>query len=111
MTATTSDTIVTVEEQMRGWLAHIHRFKEFHKQVPGYQRLSEMMDFFSRWRVLPFDDRAADECRRLRGLRLRLGTMDFKIAAIALTHNALVLSANLQDFRKVPGLRVENSLD
>jgi predicted nucleic acid-binding protein len=37
--------------------------------------------------------------------------MDLKIACIALGHGALVLSANLQDFQQVPGLRVENWLD
>jgi len=41
---------------------------------------------------------------------VRIGSMDLKIASIALVHNALVLSANLQDFQKVPGLRVENWL-
>jgi predicted nucleic acid-binding protein len=36
--------------------------------------------------------------------------MDLKIASIALVHKALLPSANLSDFRKVPGLRVENWL-
>jgi tRNA(fMet)-specific endonuclease VapC len=34
--------------------------------------------------------------------------MDLKIAAIVLTHNALLISRNLKDFRKVPGLKVED---
>jgi tRNA(fMet)-specific endonuclease VapC len=42
---------------------------------------------------------------------MRIGAMDLKIACIALVHGALVLSANLQDFQKVPGLRVENWMD
>jgi tRNA(fMet)-specific endonuclease VapC len=37
--------------------------------------------------------------------------MDLKIAAIALVNQALLLSANLRDFEKVPQLRVENWLD
>jgi tRNA(fMet)-specific endonuclease VapC len=41
---------------------------------------------------------------------VRIGSMDLKIASIALTNGAFVLSANLQDFQKVPGLRVENWL-
>ena len=40
--------------------------------------------------------------------KMRVGTMDFRIAAIALAHDALLLSRNLTDFRKVPGLRVED---
>ena len=36
--------------------------------------------------------------------------MDLKIAATALVHGALLLSANLRDFRQVPGLMVEDWL-
>jgi tRNA(fMet)-specific endonuclease VapC len=46
----------------------------------------------------------------LRKQRIRIGSQDLKIAAIALTRDALLLSANLRDFRHVPGLRVENWL-
>jgi predicted nucleic acid-binding protein len=33
-----------------------------------------------------------------------------KIAALALVHGSLLLSANLRDFERVPGLRVEDWL-
>ncbi|MBM3862272.1 MAG: type II toxin-antitoxin system VapC family toxin [Verrucomicrobia bacterium] len=47
----------------------------------------------------------------LRKHRLRVGTMDLKIASICLAHDATLLTRNLADFQKVPGLRVENWLD
>jgi tRNA(fMet)-specific endonuclease VapC len=53
-------------------------------------------------------DRAATEFARLLSPRLRIGTMDLKIAAIALTQDATVLTKNLKDFGRVPGLRVED---
>ena len=34
--------------------------------------------------------------------------MDLKIAAIALAHNATLLTRNLADFHNVPDLRVED---
>jgi tRNA(fMet)-specific endonuclease VapC len=103
-------TVVTIEEQMRGWLALIHGAKDVHKQVPAYARLKELFEFFSRWNVEGFDHQAADEFDRLRGRKVRIGTMDLKIAAIALVHDAVLLSANLRDFGQVPGLRVEDWL-
>lgn len=37
--------------------------------------------------------------------------MDLKIASIALVHDALILTANLRDFSRVPGLRCANWLE
>jgi tRNA(fMet)-specific endonuclease VapC len=99
-------TIITVEEQMRGWLAWINRSDNVHRQVPAYHELLRLFDFFSRWQIIPFDDQAATRFQSLRQQRIRIGTMDLKIATIALVHDALLLSANLRDFQQVPDLRV-----
>lgn len=101
-------TVITVEEQMRGWLAWINRSDDVHRQVPAYQELLRLFVFFSRWHVVPFDEQAASEYHGLRAQRMRIGTMDLKIAALALVHDALLLSANLRDFQQVPNLRVTN---
>jgi tRNA(fMet)-specific endonuclease VapC len=101
-------TVITVEEQMRGWLAWINRSDDVRRQVPGYQELLRLFGFFARWHVVPFDERAASEFYGLRAQRIRIGTMDLKIAAIALVHGALLLSANLRDFQQVPNLRIAN---
>jgi len=102
--------IVSAEEQMRGWLARIHRLRTFHDQVPAYGELADLFQFLRVWEVVRFDRQAADTAERLRKQKVRIGTNDLKIAAIALAQNALLLSANLRDCRKVPGLRVENCL-
>jgi tRNA(fMet)-specific endonuclease VapC len=106
-----SISIVTWEEQVRGWLMEIRRSKHFHEQVFPYEKLSSLIEFFSKWQILPFTTAAAARCQSLRRERVRIGSQDLKIAAIALADDALLLSANLADFRKVPGLRVENWLD
>jgi tRNA(fMet)-specific endonuclease VapC len=102
--------IVSVEEQTRGLLALIHRSRDVEKQVPLYNRFAQLFDFFSRRRIVGFDLRAATEFKRVRQQRIRIGTMDLKIASIARVHNASHLSANLRDFRQVPGLQVESWL-
>jgi len=104
-------TVVTLEEQMRGWLAAIRRARNVRDQPLYYTRLAGLIKFFSRWQMLPFDEPAADQFDYLRRQKTRIGTMDLKIAAIALLHDATLLSANLRDFEKVPGLKVEDWLN
>lgn len=87
---------ITLEEQSRSWLSLIHRYTDARQQVAYYKRLVEMFDFFAGWQVLDFDERAADEFLRLRSLRVRITTTDVKIAAIALSHDATLLSRNLK---------------
>jgi tRNA(fMet)-specific endonuclease VapC len=101
-------TVITMEEQLRGWLALIRRYADVHRQVAYYDRLINLLAFFAEWYILPFDQRAAEEFERLRQQRVRIGTMDLKIAAIALVHNTTLLSGNRQDFQQVLGLHVED---
>ena len=101
-------TAVSLEEQMRGWLAAIRGVQEVRRQVTYYSRLVGLIRFYANWRILPFDNQAAEEFQRLRRERIRIGTMDLKIASIALVHDATLLSANLRDFEQVPGLHVED---
>jgi tRNA(fMet)-specific endonuclease VapC len=61
--------------------------------------------------ILPWDQEAVDAFNRLRAQGTRVGTQDMKIAAIALAHDALLLTRNAVDFARVPGLRFENWLD
>jgi tRNA(fMet)-specific endonuclease VapC len=101
-------TIVSVEEQMRGWLAVINRTAGATQEVAAYQRLRALFSFFGGVVILDFDEAAAEQLASLRRKRLRLGTMDLKIAAIALTQQATLLSRNVTDFQRVAGLRVED---
>jgi tRNA(fMet)-specific endonuclease VapC len=101
-------TIISYEEQSRGWLAQIARARSMVQQIEAYKRLHRHLDNFRKIEVLDFDEVAASEFQHLQRQRIRIGTLDLKIAAIALTHNATLLSRNLADFRKVPNLKVED---
>jgi tRNA(fMet)-specific endonuclease VapC len=103
-------TIVNAEEQLRGWLAAINRQPSLRQQLVPYERLRRLLAFLRLFPLITIDERAADEFERLRRAKVRIGSMDLKIASIALVHNVLLLSANLRDFQQVPGLRVENWL-
>lgn len=106
----TATTIITVEEQLRGWLAEIHRLGDPHRQIPGYARLQRRIQFFAAWTVLPWDSQSADRFEQLRSEGVRIGSMDLKIACITLVRDATLLSRNAIDFNRVPGLHFENWL-
>ena len=103
-------TVVTLEEQMRGWLSFISRMRDVRRQVGAYERLRKLVEFVADWTIVPFDEDAVERFEELRRRRVRIGTQDLKIASIALARDVLLLSANLRDFRQVPGLRVEDWL-
>jgi tRNA(fMet)-specific endonuclease VapC len=101
-------TIINVEEQMRGWLAVIGRSRQGAREVAAYRHFHGLLAFFAAIPIIEFDEPAADRFRHFRRSRIRLGTMDLKIAAIAMSRGATLLSRNLRDFRLVPGLLVQD---
>jgi tRNA(fMet)-specific endonuclease VapC len=101
-------TIVTYEEQSRGWLDYLSRAKTIDAQVQAYQLLQAHVLHYRRIDILEFTANAAQEYRQLRKALPRLGAMDLKIGAIALTRSAIVLTRNQRDFGLIPGLQIEN---
>lgn len=101
-------TVISLEEQMRGWLAYIAREQSFERQTFAYLKLRELVIDFEGRAMLDFDAASAIQMSRLRKLKVRIGTMDLKIAAITLAQNATLITRNLVDFRKVPGLVAED---
>lgn len=103
-------TIITVEEVMRGWMAAVRRIHDPHRQVAAYAKLRQLFRFFATWNVLEWDDAAADHFQALRRAKIRVGTMDLRIASICLANHATLLTRNRKDFEDVPGLQIEDWL-
>jgi tRNA(fMet)-specific endonuclease VapC len=109
-TDTIAYSIVSVEEVLRGWLAVIHRLRDVHQQLPAYSRLGQLFDVLANWENVAFDERAADQFTALRQRGVRIGTMDLKIAIIALVNDALLVTGNVRDFSRIAQLKCENWL-
>ncbi len=75
-------TIISFEEQTRGWLAFQARARTLEQQVNAYRKLKNHLDVYSSLIVLEFDAQSAAEFQRLKQAQIRIGTMDLKIAAI-----------------------------
>lgn len=105
-------TVINVQEKFNGWLSKINSSNTpLPLQVQYYAEMEKLIRFFSHWRVLSFDTTAADVYTSLKNSNARsAGTNDLKIAAIAICHNAILLTRNTNDFRKVPNLVVEDWL-
>ena len=103
-------TIITEEEVMRGWLAAIRRTPDPFRQINAYSKLRQLFRAFATWDVLGWTSDSAAQFKSLKAAKTRVGTMDLKIASIALSSDATLLSHNLRNFQKVPGLRVADWL-
>ncbi|HLM03214.1 MAG TPA: type II toxin-antitoxin system VapC family toxin [Pyrinomonadaceae bacterium] len=101
-------TIITFEEHMRGWLAFIAKSKTIEQQVYAYKKLHRFLESYRNTLVLDFDEAAAEVFQKLKSQKIRIGAMDLKIAAIAFSRNAILISRNLADFEQVPDLVVED---
>lgn len=101
-------TIVTAEEQLRGWLKLIRRASTRDRQVAAYQGLRIALDYYGRIRVLDFDVAAATQFEELRNRKIRIGTRDLRIGATVLAAGAVLLTRNRQDFEQIPGLAIED---
>lgn len=101
-------TLITAEEQLRGWLKLIRRATSKDRLVLAYGRLRQALDYFCRIRMLDFDDEAWSICDSLRRQKIRIGTRDLRIAATALSVGGVLVTRNLGDFSRVPGLVLED---
>jgi tRNA(fMet)-specific endonuclease VapC len=100
--------IITFHEQVMGWNAYISRARDSAGVVRGYERLQRVLSNFCEAQVLPFNEAAASIFNEMRRRKVRVGSMDLRIASIALSQDITVLSRNLSDFGRVTGLRVED---
>ena len=100
--------IVSFEEQARGANAFVGAARRPLDVVQRYRMLEMVLSDFTTMKVLPFDEKAAETFDSLRSQRLKVGTMDLRIASIALSNQLILLTRNARDFDKIPGLVTEN---
>lgn len=82
------------------------------KSVKPKQNKLALTEFLVPIEVLPFDDRAALQYGPLRAHLERQGTsvgsLDLLIAAHALSLECVLVTNNESEFKRIPGLKVEN---
>ena len=70
------------------------------------------MEFLAPIEIASYDDKAARSYGKVRGTMEKegklIGALDMLIAAHALSLNLVLVTNNEREFKKVPGLKVEN---
>ena len=95
---------ISMEEALRGRLAQVSRASSGLLRIQAYARLVATVQLFLQLPIVPFDQACENEFQYVRSLRLRAGTQDLKIAAVARVNNLTLLTRNRTDFAQVPGL-------
>lgn len=101
-------TVISVEEQLRGRFAKIARARNATEWVAAYGVFQETLNDLTQLQILPFEQAAAAEFVRLKAKVRQVGTQDLKIAAIVLSVNGILVTRNLRDFTRIPGLAIED---
>jgi tRNA(fMet)-specific endonuclease VapC len=99
---------VVVEESLRGRLAAVATAKDGADRIARYALLLDSLDLFGQYPIAPYDQAAEKEFQSIRAMRLRFGSRDQKIAAIALAHHVTLVTRNKKDFGQIPGLVLED---
>ena len=101
-------TIISIEELLRGRLAQVHKASDHAARIKAYFWLWETVDFLRHFTILKYTEQADNQFEALRQQKVRIGTQDLRIASIALSYQAVLVTRNVKDFALVPNLLVED---
>ena len=104
-------TIISIEEQLDGRHAYLRRAKTDVQIANAYQSFTDSVRALSGINIVTFSEITIARYNQLLAMKLNVGKMDLRIAAIALEAGATVVTRNLRDFERVPGLACENWAD
>jgi tRNA(fMet)-specific endonuclease VapC len=94
--------LVSFHEQVLGGHAYINRARTTRDVVRGYAVLGQVLQGYLTAAVLPFDAAAGATFDGLISRRVRVGTMDLRIASIALSRGLTVLTGTSAILGKRP---------
>ena len=102
--------IVVVEEVLRGRLSAVRHAEARRGRIKldgAYALLEKSIAYVNAFQILPYTDAAERLFQTWRTQKIRIGTHDLRIAAVAVAHGATLVSRNRTDFDLVPNLHVE----
>ena len=101
-------TTITAEEQLRGRLAQIKKTSATDALAVAHSRFRQAIYDLAKLNILEFNTAAIAVFQDLKQRRLRVGSQDLRIAAIAIANGAIVVTRNRVDFGQIAGLKIED---
>ena len=101
-------TVTTANELVRGWQARLRRAGTDADVVLAERRLAAVLERMAGWEVLSMTVAALARYAGLRQARLNVNPPGLRIAAVAVEGGGIVVTRNLLDFLRVPGLVCED---
>ena len=97
--------IITVQEIFNGWVSRINATDKPDELIYRYGRLERMIALFKKVPILGFDQTAVAQIDRIISINPNLGKKrvqkDMRIAAIVLANNAILVTRNRSEERRV----------
>jgi tRNA(fMet)-specific endonuclease VapC len=101
-------TVTTADELVSGWQTRLRRARTDPDIALAERRLAEVLELMAGWEVLPMTVPALARYDGLRQAKFNVKSPDLRIAAVAMEVGGIVVTRNLRDFRRVPGLTCED---
>jgi tRNA(fMet)-specific endonuclease VapC len=104
--------VVTIQELFNGWVVRINDAKDTQDLVRLYGKLNHTIALCKRVPVADFDQAAGDRYQQILietpALSKKRLQKDMRIATIALSIGAIIVTRNYRGFSQVPGLLLED---
>lgn len=97
-------TTITVEEHFGGWFSKLQNSRNPTEHAKISRKIATTTQLLALFQILHMSESAIARFESLLKLKLNVGRMDLRIAAVALEAGATVATRNLRDFGRVPGL-------
>lgn len=76
--------------------------------IRGYELMRAAFQRYVEFPMIGYEQKSHDQFKVMDKLRLRIGTMDLRIASIALANDLTLVTRNTSDFARVPNLKIED---
>jgi tRNA(fMet)-specific endonuclease VapC len=100
--------IITVHEQLLGSHTYINRASDDSHLLRGYAMMSQIINNTKIIPTISFEGRSLTIFQELKSQKIKVATMDLRIASIAISYNLTLLTRNRKDFARIPNLLIED---